>query len=88
MVLGDWVRVRHGFRGRVYAIHHQCPESDEWMAMQEIPVTAAQKRERWVSVLCHPAGAVCCPIDEAEVLDEPIRGFRNPYARMYFKEEG
>ncbi len=86
-VLGDWVRARHGIVGRVDAIHHRCPESEEWMAMQLIPITDEQKNGLWVSVLCDGGGAVVNPIDDVEVLDESGRMLRNLYASMYFQQE-
>jgi len=85
-VLGDWVRTPHGYRGRVYAIHHSCPESDEWLALQVIQPTASQLEGKWASVLCDGGGSVCHPAEALEILPHPIKGFRHPFASMYFRE--
>lgn len=83
--LGDYVIAPHGYRGRVHQVHpYGCPESDDWLAIQEIPVTQ-YKRERWVSVLVHDSGAVVAPMALCEVI-EPFP-FTHSSAHLYFREE-
>lgn len=86
-VLGDWVVCeRHGYEGRVYAIHHECPENEAWIRGQTIPVTTEQRRGRWASVLCHGGGAVVMPIGTIRVLDDHPAELDNLWADVYFRE--
>ena len=87
-VLGDWVVTdNYGYVGRVYAVHHDCPEGPAWIAAQDIPVTEEQLRGLWVSILVHGGGAVVQPISTVRVLDESEApaALRNLYADMYFR---
>lgn len=86
--LGDWVRCdRHGYIGRVTAIHHQCPESPAWIAGQDIPVTAEQRDGVWVSVLVDHGGSVVMPIDTVEPLAVHPPLLNNRWADFYFRDE-
>lgn len=86
IVLGDWVRTQYGRIGRVIQKHHCCPQSDEWLAMQTTPVTAAQKDGPWCSVLIDGGGSVVQPIDTLSPVDEPPEFLAGPWARFYFGE--
>jgi hypothetical protein len=87
-VLGDWVRTTdYGHVGRVYAIHHYCPENKRWLACQTIPVPAELVRKPWCSVLVHGGGAVVVPIGLCSVLDDHPKRIRHPGADLYFREE-
>jgi len=80
--LGDYVRDDYDRLGRVTAIHHECPESDVWLALQEKP---RRKEGRWVSVLVHGGGSVTMPDDAAQRV-EPF-DFENPWSDFYFTED-
>lgn len=87
-VLGDWVRVLPlGFIGRVYQVHHRCPESAEWLAQQAFPVSEDLVRKRWCSVLINGGGAVSAPISRCELADEHPGTLVHPFAGMYFRQE-
>lgn len=86
--LGDWVRTTaHGHVGRVTEIHHWCPEDDDWIDAQAVPVTDEQLADRWVSVLVHGGGAIVAPIHTAVVLDEHPEQLDNTYAAVYFRTD-
>lgn len=69
--LGAYVKTaRHGYTGRVHAVHYGCPEGAAWQSMQSYDVTAAPTK-RWVSILVHGGGSVAFP----ETLVEPIAPF-------------
>lgn len=87
-VLGDWVRTTtHGHVGRVYAIHHYCPEDESWLACQSIPVPAELVDKPWCSVLVDGGGAVVVPISLCNVLDDHPKRLRHWGAGLYFREE-
>lgn len=84
---GVWVRTsRHGHFGRVTAVHDQCPESEWWIAAQEIPVTDEDRAGQWVKILCHGGGSVTAPISSVTHLTDGERPARldNPYANKEF----
>ena len=87
--LGDHAEtLTHGQIGRVYAIHHSCPESPNWLAGQ----TGYGDRDpmdyltvNWVSILVHGGGAVTVPnLPEFVKRVNPFE-FTNPWADMYFR---
>lgn len=87
-VLGDWVRTsEYGYVGRVHAIHHYCPQSEDWLAMQAIPVPEELVGRPWCSVLVDGGGSVVVPISKCSVLDEHPRKLRHWNAGMYFRDE-
>jgi hypothetical protein len=88
IVLGDYVRTpnRHDHMGRVYMVHHTCPESPGWVKGLSIPVPEEKLLQPWVSILQHGGGAVVVPISDA-VRIPPIPGFTHTYASMYFRDE-
>lgn len=59
--LGDYAEDRYGRTGRIYQVHHSCPESKNWIRAQATPVTEEELGERWLSMLVYPAGAVVGP---------------------------
>lgn len=81
-VLGSYVEDHRGTRGRVVQVHHFCPMSESWIAVQSVPVTNEERRQHWYSVLCEPAGSVVVPAARLAVV-EPFE-FTNPYRAMYF----
>jgi heat shock protein HspQ len=63
--IGDYVRgTDYGIRGRVTRLHDRCPEDQEWIDLQEIPVTDVVD-EPWIDVLVHGGGAVHLPVSRA-----------------------
>jgi hypothetical protein len=85
--LGDWVRTQHNQIGRVTRIHLQCPQDDDWIELQSIPVTDDQRTEPWVSVLVHDGGSVVQPRSTVEVLtDHPAR-LNNRCSDFYFRSD-
>jgi hypothetical protein len=87
--LGDYVRTERNLHtGRVYALHHSCPEQGEdWRRIQLDAgnVTEDQfESERWVSVLVHTGGAVTVPISDVTVI-RPFN-FLNSSAEKYFRD--
>ena len=91
IVLGDYVRTdHHGHRGRVYKVHPSypagfgCPEDEQWLRGQAIPVYQ-YKNDRWVSILVHRGGAVVAPSALCTRID-PFP-FENRYANQYFRAE-
>lgn len=91
IVLGDYVITdHHGHRGRVYKVHpgypagFGCPEDDQWLRGQSIPVWE-YKSERWLSILVHEGGAVVAPAALCKRVD-PFP-FENRYANQYFRKE-
>lgn len=63
VVLGSYVTTPAGQTGRVYQLHHTCPQDDAWMAAQVTFVAGAYRAHPWGSVLCHGGGAVVFPLD-------------------------
>ena len=87
-VLGDWVRTTdYGYVGRVYALHHYCPEDERWLAAQMIPIPEALVNKPWCSVLVDGGGAVVVPISLCSVLDDHPKRIRHWGADLYFREE-
>ena len=87
-VLGDWVETStFGYIGRVYAIHHHCPEDEAWLAGQMIPIPAELVDRPWVSVMVDGGGAVVVPISLCRVLDDHPTRLRHWSAGLYFREE-
>lgn len=67
--LGDYVATtKHRNRGRVHGIHHSCPENEGWLQMQTPPITDAERKEPWVSVLCDGGGAVVVPMSDCTAI--------------------
>ena len=88
-VLGDWVKsLQYGHVGRVFKVHHWCPQDEAWIAIQSISVTDEQREERWVSILVDKGGSVVQPISTVRVLtaDEAPEKLRNDFASMYFRD--
>lgn len=83
--LGSYVdRVSMQMRGRVTSVHFSCPEDDEWVALQSIPIRpeALQVPYVWFTVLVDGGGAVVLP-----AYDVTPRGafmLDNAYASEYF----
>lgn len=87
-VLGDWVRTTtYGYVGRVYAIHDRCPETEEWLDGQMIPIPEELVDLPWCSVLVDGGGAVVVPISLCSVLDDHPKSIRHWCADLYFREE-
>ena len=96
IVLGDYVRTQHyGYRGRVYKVHpgypagFGCPEDEQWLRGQAIPVMQ-YKNERWLSILVHEdghggGGSVVAPAALCERID-PFP-FKHRYANQYFRAD-
>jgi hypothetical protein len=84
--LGDFVRTsRWGHVGRVYAIHHGCPEGAGWVAEQNPPIPAEQLADRkWVSVLLARGGAIVTPVSDCTVID-PV-AFDHLWGDFYFRD--
>jgi hypothetical protein len=83
--LGDFVKTtKHRYTGRVYMIHHSCPQDGAWIAGQTVPVTDDERNEHWVSILVHPSGSIVTPMSDCTVID-PFE-FHNPWADMYFRD--
>jgi hypothetical protein len=86
--LGDYVNtLTHGHTGRVYAVHHGCPEGAAWMMGQEVPIREEAKTPtyRWLSILVQGAGSVVVPEYDAEKTD-PFP-FSNPWASHYWAKD-
>jgi hypothetical protein len=83
--LGSYVQTRHDQRGRVYQIHHECPESPEWVRGQQQPVTQEDLSNAWASILVDGEGAVVAAVNTL-VMIEPFT-LDNAYAGDYFEEE-
>lgn len=87
-VLGDWVRTTtYGFVGRVYAIHHSCPEDAAWLAGQATPIPEELVDQPWCSVLVDGGGSVAVPISLCSVLNDHPKRIRHWSAGLYFREE-
>jgi hypothetical protein len=84
--LGDWVRDQYGRIGRVTEKHYICPQDEQWLSMQTIPVTPEQMEEPWCSVLVHNSGAVVQPISTLCKLDNHPESLHNPWTSFYFRE--
>ena len=88
--LGDYVQennVQYGRKGRAYDLHWQCPETEQWIALQTVPVTEAERRERWVSVLTEEGGAIVVPESRLKVVDPfPLYNWSEKYY-FRFREE-
>lgn len=84
-LLGSYIEESsYGYRGRVYAIHHWCPEDEHWLRGQSDQSVVALKDDLWLSVLVHEGGAVSIPMAKATVV-EPF-AFAHRYAQLYFGE--
>lgn len=55
----DVITLGHGDRGKISRVHKTCPQSNEWLSIQSIPVKAEDVRKPWYSVACEPEGEVC-----------------------------
>ena len=84
--LGDWVRDQYGRIGRVVAKHYRCPEDEDWLSVQAIPISSAQRQEPWCSVLVHRSGSVVQPISTLARLDDPPPALENTWTCFYFRE--
>lgn len=85
--LGDYVKTNtYGYTGRVYAVHHGCPEGAAWMEAQMVPIREEAKTAtyRWLSILVQDGGAVVVPEYDAE----KIASFTldNPWTTHYWPE--
>lgn len=84
--LGDYVEESsYGHKGRVYKLHHWCPEDDRWLAGQQDRTMVLHKQEPWASVLVHNGGSIAAPLAHLTVV--PAFQFANPYATAYFRED-
>ena len=84
-VLGDWVQTAdYGYVGRVYAMHHYCPQDEDWLACPQLPVPEDLLGQPWVSVLVDGGGAVVVPISRCRVLDDHPERLRHWSAGLYF----
>jgi hypothetical protein len=70
----------------VYAIHHRCPESDEWLTGQMIAVPEELVKKPWCSVLVDGGGAVVVPISLCILLDDHPKNIHHWGAGLYFRE--
>ena len=55
----DVITLGHGHRGKISRMYNTCPQSNDWLSIQSIPVKAESIRKPWYSVACEPAGKVC-----------------------------
>lgn len=84
--VGDFVQTPF-VRGRVYAVHHRCPEGAAWRSMQDADLTPQEKdgEGRWVSVLVHDGGSVVVPDRLVSVI--PPVPMTNLWTTFYFRPE-
>ena len=82
--LGDWVRTQHNQVGQVFQVHVSCPQDDDWLELQSIPVTEEQRISPWVSVLVHGNGSVVTPRSTVAVLADHPAHLDNRWADFYF----
>lgn len=55
----DVITLGHGYRGKISRVHNTCPQSNDWLSIQSIPVKAEDVRKPWYDVAREPAGVVC-----------------------------
>ena len=79
--LGTYVKDDYGRRGRVTSVNMGCPESDEWLAMQQ---KQSPRDGTWFSILVDGGGAVEMHEDRVREV-EPFK-FENAWADFYFPE--
>lgn len=84
VVLGDFVtESNYGRKGRVTAIHTDCPESQSCIDGQTIPVTKwEQNAERWISILLDDGGSIVVTENKLTVV-EPFKMRNNWYAHYF-----
>lgn len=82
--LGDHVEDHYGRKGRITDLHHSCPQDEEWIRLQARPVTAAERKERWASILVDGGGAVVVAASRLTKV-EPF-DLDNGYAESYFAD--
>ena len=58
------VAKKHGNIGTISKVHKSCPQSNDWLALQSIPVKAEDVRDIWYSIHCEPSGMVVCPMSD------------------------
>ena len=58
--------IKHGYVGIVYKKHHKCPESQDWIDNQAIPVDPASIYKKWYTILVDGGGAVT--VEESDLL--------------------
>lgn len=85
--LGDFVSTNGGlYTGRVHKVHLACPESNAWLAGQQLlgDNPMQYRLGRWVSVLVHGGGAVVVP--DLDEFVQTIGSFvlENKWADIYF----
>jgi hypothetical protein len=70
--------IGNNYRGVITQVHHSCPQTNEWLSMQALPIRAEAVRSTWYSILVDgkqgkgKGGAVCVP--EYDVLAEDDEG--------------
>lgn len=81
--LGDFVLDSYQRRGLVFKIDHRCAESEGWIKGQQQTVTEAERKERWLSVLCEGGGSVVSPESRLTRI-EPF-DLNNDWEHYYFR---
>jgi len=87
--LGSYVKTApHGYEGRVTAKHDnfsRTNEDEDWLAMQNIPITEEQKNGIWYSILCRGGGSILVPENNVEIV-EPFELNNDYWEKYYFGE--
>ena len=81
---GDFVvSDRHGHKGRVTSFDFRHGESEEWLDIQEPPLTEEERKGLWVHILCDGSGSVVVPAESCHKV-EPFP-YTNPCAGETFE---
>jgi hypothetical protein len=87
--LGMWVDCGNGGDGRsrigrVYEIHFNCPQDEDWLAIQKRPYSEEEvKGERWIGVLLHQSGSIITSENRLSKLN-CTQELDHSYAKYYF----
>lgn len=70
--IGDRVTtIGHGYNGVITRYHLTCPQDNEWLSIQSIPVLAEHVRSYWYSIAVDPLGSIVCAEDDLRLNDSP-----------------
>jgi len=84
--VGDWVKSsRYDYEGRVWCVEVLGEDAQDWIDAQNIPITAKERHQPFVSILLHEFGSVCVPMSSCTKID-PIKNFTHICYKDHFKD--